>query len=715
MGQTATASGDDERFRRIRRQVEHAIEQLAALSGSTLPPGEFYEELLRKGLDGIDAPAGAVWIKSPQGFLQQQCQQNIGHVGLDDKPDGRAAHNQLLRFAFEKGKPGILGPRQRADGDRSAGNPTDYSLAVAPILTEDNQTLGLVEIFQKPNMHPQDLVTYTIQVAGYASNYLRNTSNRKVAGQEQVWTQLETYSRQVHSSLNPTEVAYVVANEGRRIIGCDRISVGIRHGKKVTIEAVSGADVVEKASQHIRLMRKLFDAVIQWGEKLVFRGTRDETLPPKVLEALDNYLVEQSPKLLVLIPVRDQREKPKEGSKEPLKPVRSAIMMEMFDPPEQTAALEQKLDVIAAHSTTSLYNAAEMKRVPLKPLWWPLMRVQQGVGGKARFWTIFAITTLVLLTLSLTVIPYPLKLDADGKLAPLDRSYVFSPVEAQVMEFTVNPGDEIMPGTPVAILRNREWADKILQLKNEVRGLDVSIAALQRNIETLSPDARDQRQRELIKARADRARAWANLQTYQNVYRCDARDGYEGFFEVTAPVNRPSSANGRPTWKVVTQDFREQLRGKTVQPRDPLLRVGNTTGGWEVILKIPQKHVGKMHQAFAEAVQDDNDGRGKYLWVDVLVTSAPTPGHQGRGKMYLRDVTAQAEPNKDDQNQSEPVVIGYVRINTPDIDPADHLDPTLLVTDVEVRARIRGGNHSMGYSLFYGVWEFLYEKVIFFF
>jgi hypothetical protein len=37
------------------------------------------------------------------------------------------------------------------------------------------------------------------------------------------------------------------------------------------------------------------------------------------------------------------------------------------------------------------------------------------------------------------------------------------------------------------------------------------------------------------------------------------------------------------------------------------------------------------------------------------------------------------------------------------------------VTDVEVKARIRSGDHSLGYSLFYGMWEFLYEKVIFFF
>jgi hypothetical protein len=37
------------------------------------------------------------------------------------------------------------------------------------------------------------------------------------------------------------------------------------------------------------------------------------------------------------------------------------------------------------------------------------------------------------------------------------------------------------------------------------------------------------------------------------------------------------------------------------------------------------------------------------------------------------------------------------------------------VTGTEVVAKVRCGNHAMGYSLFYGVWEFFYEKVVFFF
>ena len=202
------------------------------------------------------------------------------------------------------------------------------------------------------------------------------------------------------------------------------------------------------------------------------------------------------------------------------------------------------------------------------------------------------------------------------------------------------------------------------------------------------------------------------LRNYEEVYRCDLT--HPGFFMVTAPTTRPVAGVGNPNWKVLTQDFREQLKSKTITPKDPLMRVGHLGGGWEFILKIPQKHNGKLMKAYQEAAETDTDGR-QFLWVDVLPTSDPTPGSRGRGKLYRDKVTAIAEPNRDDQNESEPVVYAYVRINTPDIPEEYHINPALLVTDVEVKAKVIGGDHSLGYSLFYGVWEFLYEKVIFWF
>jgi hypothetical protein len=37
------------------------------------------------------------------------------------------------------------------------------------------------------------------------------------------------------------------------------------------------------------------------------------------------------------------------------------------------------------------------------------------------------------------------------------------------------------------------------------------------------------------------------------------------------------------------------------------------------------------------------------------------------------------------------------------------------VSGTDVRAKVRCGPHALGYALFYGVWEFFYEKVVFFF
>ena len=51
----------------------------------------------------------------------------------------------------------------------------------------------------------------------------------------------------------------------------------------------------------------------------------------------------------------------------------------------------------------------------------------------------------------------------------------------------------------------------------------------------------------------------------------------------------------------------------------------------------------------------------------------------------------------------------------PGIAASDQVPAELLIAGTEVHGKVRCGNHALGYSLFYGVSEFFYEKVIFFF
>ena len=99
--------------------------------------------------------------------------------------------------------------------------------------------------------------------------------------------------------------------------------------------------------------------------------------------------------------------------------------------------------------------------------------------------------------------------------------------------------------------------------------------------------------------------------------------------------------------------------------------------------------------------------------MDVLLLADPT--HVYTGKLARNKIGGEATPNQDEHNESEPVVIAYVRINGSDIPEGDRIPENLLVAGTEVHTKIRCGQHRLGYSLFYGLWEFFYEKVVFFF
>jgi hypothetical protein len=155
------------------------------------------------------------------------------------------------------------------------------------------------------------------------------------------------------------------------------------------------------------------------------------------------------------------------------------------------------------------------------------------------------------------------------------------------------------------------------------------------------------------------------------------------------------------------------LLNKWVKPSDQLLRIGTTDPRnprleeWEVQLKIPQKHVGQVLEAFSRLKVDELD-------VDLLLSTNPTTCY--RGKVHKDKVARQANPNRDDNNEPDPVVLAWVRLTGDDIPVRDRVPLAQLMTaDTEVHARVRCGNAAMGYSLFYGVWEFIYEKIIFFF
>ncbi|MFO0806477.1 MAG: hypothetical protein U0791_25510 [Gemmataceae bacterium] len=727
---TTTSSGGkggDDRAK-FGRQIEEAFEAASQLAGSNLAPADFYQQFLNRTLTAIEAPAGAVWLRTPQGFLQIACQINLEKVGLENKRGGRQCHNEVLRQVFTAAPPRPMmlepngrfapnqGPPQSPEqGAVPAANLTDYFALFAPIVTPDKAAMGVLEVFQEPShdarMYPTFL-NYAFQMAGYASQYHQFSNARAASGVERTFAQVEQFARLVHSTLNPTETAYHVANEGRKLIECDRLCVGIRHARhRVTVEAVSGADVVEKASTHVRRLRHLMEAVLAWGETLTFKGIKDPGLPPDVSHSLDEYLNESQPKLLVVQPIRDEREKDQS------QPARSIVVLESFNPPEQIEPLIQRLEVVGKHAAPALYNAAQMKRVPLKFLWWPLAKLQEGLGGKARFYTIGGAILLALIVAAMILIPYPLRMDAKGQLQPTENQNIFAPREGVLRRFMVKPGDKVSPDAAVAELYDAQLEQNFNELQSKLREAESKHRSAKRLLsDQLLPFS------EKLRLNIDADLAQETMDSTKNTMRAlevaynssQARPGWflakAGQFD--ARLKRPL---GAAKWTVLNDDrARENLLGRTVKPNEVLQRVGNVEGAWQVELKIPQRNVGQIMRAFEDAKLHKSDAIGrKYLDVDVLLSSMPDTRYLGR--LYQDDLAAEAVPNKNEHDENEPVVTAYIKLNLDDIPQEKRVPESQFVAGLEVRTRIRCGDHALGYSMFHGVWEWFYEKVVFFF
>jgi hypothetical protein len=666
------------------------FEQTARLSEADMPAEAFHAEFLQGVMAGTNAGAGVVWGRTSSS-IDILSQVNLDRVGIN----GQHAHDELLRRSFRAPQPMVLGPRSGPSGADagSAGNPTDLVLLLAPIMVE-NEIVGLVEIWldQPGDTEVQAAyLQFLVGMAHYASIAARNRQLRSMNSQQDLWLRLEGFSRQVHASLELTETAYVVANDGRLLIGCDRLSVAGRRGRRTMLEAISGVDTVDRRSSQVQLLAELCGAVMAWGEPLIYRGSADDTLPPPVLDALDAYLAVGNSQLLVVQPLKEDG-KPRGADATPL--ARFALVLENFEPAQAVDVQLARLGVVGQHARSALNNASTYRRIPCRWLWRPLGALRDNIGEPRTTWGFALVVALVGLLAALIGLPCPLKMEAVGQLLPRERRNIYSPVEGQVIRFEqgVQPGATVAENQSLVLLYDTQLELKLVQLGNEIAAATEEIAGLaaQQNAAKTETErasfAAEKKQKEFA-----RDRRLAELKAIKD--RVHADEARPGYFWLKAPV--PGT--------VLSWDFRERLTNRFVKPSEPLLRIGDKGRGWEVELKISHKYLGQILEAFAG--QPDGE-----LDVDLLPVSAPTHTYKGKLARAQLSVEASSDP---DSGDAEPVVRAAVRIDGPGIAEPDHIPHDLLVTGTEVHAKVRCGSRRAGYALFYGVWEFIYEKVLF--
>ena len=272
-------SPDEDAVQRAKHEIQGLVQEVVDLSKSEIEPSEFYAALMDKSVSALAAIGGVVWTQEEGAGLQLEYQVNLQQTGLAESETAQLQHGRLLQQIVEKGEPALIPPHSGAgggdDGDESAAaNPTDYLLIIAPIVS-DRGVDGLVEIFQRSGARPstqKGYLRFLKQICELAGEYVKTRRLRHFTHKQTLWEQLEGFTSLVHQALDSRETAYTIANEGRRLIGCDRVTVALSKGAKYQISAISGQDTFDKRSNIVRLLRNLVTAVAKTGEDLWFDG-----------------------------------------------------------------------------------------------------------------------------------------------------------------------------------------------------------------------------------------------------------------------------------------------------------------------------------------------------------------------------------------------------------------------------------------------------------
>lgn len=701
-------SVDAATIEQTKQQIRGLVQQIAQLSRSDVDAEQFYAEVLQKIVTALAAVGGAVWTITPDKRLKLDYQINIERGLLDTQSAHAQQHLRLLQSVIQSGEAKLAAPLSGGEGPNTPGNPTNSLLVLAPMQTDDSVE-GILEVFQRPDSQPQSqqgYLRFLIQMSQLVGDWLKSRKLRTFSDRQSLWAQIDRFAKEAHNSLDLQETAYTIANEGRRLIGCDRLSVTVKHGIKHKVEAVSGQDTLDTRSNVVALLRKLTDRVCAAGEPLWYNGQQQD-LPPQIENALQEYIDESHTKSLAVIPIREQEESddPDEmGQDESVNDdatgdVIGALIVEQIDAPQSRDLLHPKVELVKHHSARALSNSLEHNNLFLMPVWRTLGKARLLVKARTLPKTLF-FSTLTLAALLSLFLPWQFRLKASGSLEPVNRAEVFVGAIGQVQELLVEHGSEVEAGQLLLQLSSPELQQQQIKIQGDIATATARFEALRDAERRTGYESQQDRRTQAVnpqEIKSQIAQVRTDLEAYSNQLKILAIQ--ESMLSVKSPI----------AGEVVTWDAKRLLPvGRPLNAGQRVLTIADASpdAQWELISFLPEKDLGhflRYHMRDENAPSLENLEE-KNIEVTYVLLNDPSRTLHGR----LIEIQRTAE-----LVEEEGVCYRLrVKINMDEEGNAqqDHAEPS---PGAEVIARVHCGKRALGFVLFHDAWEWIQTNLLF--
>lgn len=683
-----------------KNQIRKLVAEIADLAESDVQPGEFYGEFLNRAVAATAAAGGAFWLLDGRGGLRLQQQIEFAQTGLTDGRVKTPPHDALLGCMLQATQPQTIPPGAVIEGVPQAYNPTHLTIILAPLIV-DKQPVGLLEILMDPNRRAaqqKSTLRFVADLTDLASGYLKNRQMRQMVSQQRLWNQLENFTHQIHGTLDLKETAYAIVNEGKRLVGCDRLSVAMKLTGRTMVEAISGQEVVEQKSNQVRELTKLCKAVIRSGEDLVYTGHTDG-FAPDIRDALEMYVDESGSKAVAITllhkPPKDKDKEEKEGKKADLVPYGCLVAEQIGDEVAPTD-MHARTEVIARHASTALWNSQEHHRIFLLPLLKAMGSPWRLLRGRTLAKIGAVVGLLVAIILSLTFVPWNLRIEGRGSLFPEERQSVYAPIPGIVVEVPVEHGQHVNKGDVIARLDSRELEKEYKRLVAEYNKASSQAMILSEQEQKASSGQTDQGSIYQLQAQLSEARITAKSSAEQMDVVKEQIDS----MTIRAPHDGIIT-----TWQV-----KQNLMGRPVDIGTELLHIAAVEGDWVLEVEVPDDDMGPVldaqRQLDAEIAAGDKSP-GSALPAYFVVMTEPEHRYQG----YVRRIAAKAETKGEanEQRHAVKVTVGFSdAVRKEFLERNQEFRP-----GAEVRARIDCGDARLAYVMFRKVVQVWYESVLF--
>jgi multidrug efflux pump subunit AcrA (membrane-fusion protein) len=685
-----SASVGAEEVERAKREIQGLVQEIAELSRSDIAPAEFYDAMLNKVVAALAAPGGAVWTVSEAGGLQLVYQINLRQTGLIENAIGQSQHGRLLAQVMQGAEGALVAPHSGTGGatdndEEAAANPTDFLLVMAPVLN-DQGPQGVVEVFQRPGARvatQRGYLRFLLQVCEFAGDFLKARRLRHLAEKQTLWEQLETFTRTVHEKLDVRQTAYTIANEGRRLIGCDRVSVAISRGGKCPVEAVSGQDTFDKRSNVTVLLSKLAAAVTKTGEDVWYSGDTSD-MAPQVEAALDAYVDESHTKAMAILPLAEPRDK-EEGigektDREPARVIGALLVEQMVDSRTPEGFL-QRVEVVRSHSATALTNALHYEGLFLLPLWRFLGRGTRFFRGQALPKTSAIIATSLIVLAVLCFWPIDFALEGDGRLRPGVRQNVFPRLdEAEIEEVLVEDGQWVKQGDVLVRMSSIALDRELEENRGKLREVAAGISAIQSELAApgLSPSERAPRVTQLEQLLEQKS-------TFENVQK--KLDEKAERLLVRSPIDG----------QIISWQIKQQLKGRPVSRQQILFTVADPHGDWELEVFMPESRMGHVQKTWDRAMKTGTKP-------DVTFISALDPKYPFKGKVEQIALAADAQAEKGNTVRLK------VSFDQEELKRVIAVDPKI---GSDATAKVHCGKMPIAYVYLHDLIDFIRAKIFF--